>query len=72
MSFAGSRSANRKAGIPCRSVPGDPKKGRKRVRAEELLTRSLKEALALVGVKTLDHLIISGDWVISSAEEGLI
>ncbi len=40
--------------------------------ADELLTRSLKEALALVEVKVLDHFIIAGRQVLSFAERGLL
>jgi len=41
-------------------------------RADELLTRSLKEALALVDVKVLDHFIVAGNQAISFAERGLL
>ena len=40
--------------------------------ADELLTRSLKEALALVEVKVLDHFVIAGNQAISFAERGLL
>jgi DNA repair protein RadC len=40
--------------------------------ADELLTRTLKEALALVDVKVLDHFIIAGNHAISFAERGLL
>jgi DNA repair protein RadC len=40
--------------------------------ADELLTRSLKEALALVEVKVLDHFIIAGRQALSFAERGLL
>ena len=40
--------------------------------ADELLTRSLKEALALVDVKVLDHFIVAGNQAISFAERGLV
>jgi DNA repair protein RadC len=40
--------------------------------ADELLTRNLKEALALVEVKVLDHFIIAGNHAISFAERGLL
>lgn len=40
--------------------------------ADEFLTRSLKEALALVDVKVLDHFIVAGLNVLSFAERGLI
>ena len=40
--------------------------------ADELLTRSLKEALALVDVKVLDHFIVAGSHALSFAERGLL
>ena len=40
--------------------------------ADELLTRSLKDALALVDVKVLDHFIVAGHHAISFAERGLL
>jgi DNA repair protein RadC len=41
-------------------------------RADELLTSSLKQALALVDIRTLDHLIVAGSRVVSFAERGLL
>jgi DNA repair protein RadC len=40
--------------------------------ADELLTRSLKDALALVDVKVLDHFIVAGNHCLSFAERGLL
>ena len=40
--------------------------------ADELLTRVLKQALALVDVRVLDHFIVAGGHSISFAERGLI
>ena len=40
--------------------------------ADELLTRQLKEALALVDVKVLDHFVVAGTAALSFAERGLI
>jgi DNA repair protein RadC len=40
--------------------------------ADELLTANLKEALALVEVKLLDHFIVAGNQAISFAERGLL
>ncbi len=40
--------------------------------ADELLTRNLKEALALVDVKVLDHFIVAGQETLSFAERGLL
>ena len=41
-------------------------------RADELLTQSLKQALALVDIRTLDHFIVAGSKVLSFAERGLL
>jgi DNA repair protein RadC len=41
-------------------------------RSDELLTASLKQALALVDVRVLDHLIVAGSQMVSLAERGLI
>ncbi|MBC7802835.1 MAG: DNA repair protein RadC [Candidatus Parcubacteria bacterium] len=40
--------------------------------ADELLTRNLKEALALVDIKVLDHFIVAGRHALSFAERGLL
>lgn len=40
--------------------------------ADEALTRTLKEALALVDVHLLDHIIVAGNRTVSFAERGLI
>jgi DNA repair protein RadC len=40
--------------------------------SDELLTRNLKEALALVEVKVLDHFIVAGNQALSFAERGLL
>jgi len=41
-------------------------------RADELLTQSLRAALALVDIRTLDHLVVAGSRVVSFAERGLL
>jgi DNA repair protein RadC len=41
-------------------------------RADEVLTQSLKQALALVDIKVLDHFIVAGNSALSFAERGLI
>ncbi len=41
-------------------------------RSDELLTTALKQALALVDVRVLDHFIVAGMEVLSFAECGLI
>jgi DNA repair protein RadC len=41
-------------------------------RADELLTANLREALALIEVKVLDHFVVAGNQAISFAERGLL
>ena len=41
-------------------------------RADETLTGALKQALALVDVKVLDHFIVAGPSTLSFAEQGLL
>ena len=41
-------------------------------RADELLTQALKQALALVDIKVLDHLVVGGESAMSFAERGLL
>jgi DNA repair protein RadC len=41
-------------------------------RADELLTAALKQALALVDIRTLDHFIVAGHRVVSFAERGIL
>jgi DNA repair protein RadC len=40
--------------------------------ADEQLTRILRDALALVDVRVLDHFIVAGDTLVSLAERGLL
>jgi DNA repair protein RadC len=40
--------------------------------ADRAITAKLKAALALVDIRTLDHLIVGGDSVLSFAEIGII
>ena len=40
--------------------------------ADELLTRNLRDALALVDVKVLDHFVVAGRQALSFAERGLL
>lgn len=40
--------------------------------ADKLLTQRLKEALALVDVRTLDHIVVGGEATTSFAERGLL
>lgn len=41
-------------------------------RADELLTQTLRNALTLIDVRTLDHLVVAGPHVTSFAERGLL
>ena len=40
--------------------------------ADELITQRLREALALVDIRVLDHLIVAGGTTLSFAERGLL
>ena len=40
--------------------------------ADELITARLRDALALVDIRVLDHLVVGGSTVTSLAERGLI
>ncbi len=41
-------------------------------RADELLTNALKQALALVDIRVLDHFVVAGNTTLSFAEKGLL
>ena len=41
-------------------------------RADEVITKQLKDALALVSVRVLDHMIVGADEIVSLAERGLM
>lgn len=41
-------------------------------RADELLTQALKQALALVDIRVLDHVVVAGSATISFAERGIL
>src|SRR4030095_2054065 len=41
-------------------------------RADELLTQALKQALALVDTRVLDHFVVAGSQLVSFAERGLL
>ncbi len=40
--------------------------------ADELITQQLKQALALVDVRVLDHFIVAGNTTLSFSERGLL
>jgi DNA repair protein RadC len=40
--------------------------------ADELITRRLRDALSLIDVRVLDHIIVAGDSCLSFAERGLL
>jgi len=40
--------------------------------ADELITHRLRDALALIDVRILDHFVVTGDTVVSFAERGLL
>ncbi len=41
-------------------------------RADELLTQTLKQTLALIDVRVLDHFVVAGGRTVSFAELGLL
>lgn len=41
-------------------------------RADELLTAALKQALALIDIRVLDHFVVAGNTTLSFAERGLL
>ena len=41
-------------------------------RADELLTTALKQALALIDIRVLDHFVVAGNTTLSFAEQGLL
>jgi len=40
--------------------------------ADEFITHRLRDALALVDIRILDHLVVTGDSIVSFAERGLL
>ena len=40
--------------------------------ADELITHRLRDALALIDVRVLDHFVVTGDAIVSFAERGLL
>jgi DNA repair protein RadC len=40
--------------------------------ADELITHRIRDALALIDVRVLDHLVVTGDSIVSFAERGLL
>jgi DNA repair protein RadC len=40
--------------------------------ADELITQRVREALALIDVRVLDHVVVTGDAIVSFAERGLL
>ena len=40
--------------------------------ADELITNRIRDALALIDVRVLDHFVITGDTIVSFAERGLL
>jgi DNA repair protein RadC len=40
--------------------------------ADELITIRIRDALSLVDIRVLDHLVVTGDAIVSFAERGLL
>ena len=54
--------------LPCPAPSGVAKQSQ----ADEQLTKQLKQALALVDVRVLDHFIVAGNEILSFSEHGLL
>jgi DNA repair protein RadC len=40
--------------------------------ADEMITHRLRDALALVDIRILDHFVVTGDQIVSFAERGML
>jgi DNA repair protein RadC len=56
----------------CLLVHNHPSAVQDESQADELITRRLRDALSLIDVRLLDHLIVAGPSVLSFAEKGLL
>jgi DNA repair protein RadC len=61
-----------KGAAACLLVHNHPSTVQDQSHADELITKRLIQALALIDVRVLDHLIVAGGSVFSFAEKGLI
>jgi DNA repair protein RadC len=61
-----------KGAAACLLVHNHPSAVQDESQADELITRRLRDALALIDVRILDHLIVAGPSVLSFAEKGLL
>jgi len=66
------KEALRRNSAACILVHNHPSGVAEPSQADELITRRLTEALALVDIRVLDHLLVAGGDVISFAERGLL
>jgi DNA repair protein RadC len=56
----------------CVMVHNHPSGVKEPSHADEMITKRIQSALALIDVRVLDHLIVAGDSVLSFAERGLL
>ena len=61
-----------KGAAACVLLHNHPSAVKDQSQADELITKRLTAALALIDVRVLDHLIIAGDSVLSFVEKGLM
>jgi DNA repair protein RadC len=64
--------ALQKGAVACVAYHNHPSGVQDQSQADELITRRLAEALALIEVRLLDHVIIAGSSVLSFAERGIL
>jgi len=61
-----------KCAAACLLVHNHPSAVQDESQADALITRRLHDALALIDVRLLDHLVVAGPSVLSFAEKGLL
>jgi len=61
-----------KGAAACVLLHNHPSGVKDQSQADELITKRVAAALALIDVRVLDHLIVAGDSVLSFAESGLL
>jgi DNA repair protein RadC len=61
-----------KGAAACVLLHNHPSGVKDQSQADELITKRVKEALALIDVRVLDHCIVAGAEILSFAEQGLL
>jgi DNA repair protein RadC len=64
--------ALQKSAVACIVYHNHPSGVQEPSHADELITARVKEALALIDVRLIDHIIVAGGEVVSMAESGLL